>query len=79
MKHQRSTNAKKPKPFAAVAELEETAPLDDPAAAFVPSADQVAERAYLKFQNQGEAEGHDVDHWLRSETELIAEHQMVGR
>ena len=78
MKHNKAPNAKKQKPFAAAAELDAGAPLDDNAAPFVPSADEVALRAYLKFQNQGASDGYDVEHWLRAETELIAEHDAVG-
>jgi hypothetical protein len=79
MKHNQAPNAKKLKPFAAAAELDATAPLDDNAAPFVPSADEVALRAYLKFQSQGAPDGYDVEHWLSAETEMIAEHDVVGR
>jgi hypothetical protein len=45
----------------------------------VPSADEVALRAYLKFQSQGAPDGYDVEHWLSAETEMIAEHDVLGR
>jgi len=44
---------------------------------FVPSPDEVARRAYFAFENQGSAEGHHVQHWLKAEAELIAEHQLT--
>ncbi|MBC8038499.1 MAG: DUF2934 domain-containing protein [Rhizobiales bacterium] len=78
MTHNKAPNARKQKPFAAAATLDAMAPLDDNAAPFAPSADEVAYRAYLKFQNQGASDGYDVEHWLRAETELMAEHQMAG-
>jgi hypothetical protein len=40
---------------------------------FVPSPDEVARRAYFSFVNQGSSQGHEVQHWLAAETELIAE------
>jgi len=44
---------------------------------FVPSPDEVARRAYFAFENQGSLEGHEVQHWLKAEAELIAEHQLT--
>ena len=78
MKHNKAPNAKKPKPFTTAAALDSTAQLDGNATAFVPAADEVAYRAYLKFQNQGASDGYDVEHWLGAETELIAEHHLAG-
>jgi hypothetical protein len=40
---------------------------------FEPSADEVARRAYFNYENQGSVPGHDVQHWLGAEAELIAE------
>ena len=40
---------------------------------FVPSPDEVARRAYFSYENQGSRPGHDVQHWLKAEAELIAE------
>jgi Protein of unknown function (DUF2934) len=78
MKHNKAPNAKKQKPFAAAAMLDATSPHDDNATPFTPSADEVAYRAFLNFQNHGGADGHDVADWLRAETELIAEHGSAG-
>ena len=44
---------------------------------FIPSPDEVARRAYFAFENQGSQEGHEVQHWLTAEAELIAEHQLT--
>ncbi|MBK8039855.1 MAG: DUF2934 domain-containing protein [Verrucomicrobiaceae bacterium] len=41
--------------------------------AFTPSAEAVAARAYLNYQNHGAAHGHDVEDWLAAEAALCAE------
>jgi hypothetical protein len=52
--------------------------MDAPAsAAFTPSADDVACRAYLKHENHGRTDGRDLADWLGAEAELIAEHQLA--
>ena len=43
------------------------------AAAFVPAPDEVARLAYFTYVNQGSRPGHEVQHWLQAEAELIAE------
>lgn len=43
------------------------------ASAFVPSAEAVAVRAYLNYENHGAADGHDVEDWLAAEAALRAE------
>jgi hypothetical protein len=40
---------------------------------FMPSGDEVARRAYFSYVNQGSRQGHDVQHWLEAEAQLIAE------
>ncbi|MEI9960908.1 MAG: DUF2934 domain-containing protein [Limisphaerales bacterium] len=40
---------------------------------FVPAPDEVARRAYFSYVNQGSSQGHEVQHWLAAEAELIAE------
>ena len=44
---------------------------------FVPSADEVARRAYFSYVNQGSLPGHEVQHWLAAEAELIAERNLT--
>jgi hypothetical protein len=40
---------------------------------FAPSPDEVARKAYFSYVNQGSRPGHEVQHWLAAEAELIAE------
>ena len=40
---------------------------------FVPSPDEVARRAYFSYVNEGSRPGHDVQHWLKAEQEMMAE------
>jgi len=44
---------------------------------FVPSPDEVARRAYFSYVNQGSLPGHDVQHWLEAEAQLLAERQLT--
>ena len=44
---------------------------------FAPSADEVARRAYFSYVNQGSLQGHDVQHWLVAEAELLAERNLT--
>jgi hypothetical protein len=55
------------------------APADpDPNAVdFVPSADEVARRAYFCYVNEGSRPGRHVQHWLEAEAELIAERNLT--
>jgi hypothetical protein len=39
---------------------------------FTPSPDEVARRAYFTYVNQGSPQGHEVQHWLQAEAELLA-------
>ena len=40
---------------------------------FTPAPDEVARRAYFTYVNQGSQSGHEVQHWLQAEAELLAE------
>jgi hypothetical protein len=40
---------------------------------FMPSADEVARRAYFSYVNDGSLPGRDVQHWLEAEADLLAE------
>ena len=40
---------------------------------FVPAPDEVARRAYFSYENTGSLPGHEVQHWLTAEADLIAE------
>ena len=45
---------------------------------FAPAPDEVARRAYFSYENEGSLPGHDVQHWLKAEAELIAERNLTG-
>jgi hypothetical protein len=40
---------------------------------FAPAPDEVARKAYFAYENQGSQPGHEVQHWLKAEADLIAE------
>ena len=40
---------------------------------FQSSADELARRAYFNYVNQGSLPGHDVQHWLDAEAQLLEE------
>jgi hypothetical protein len=44
---------------------------------FTPSPDEVARKAYFVFENEGSQPGHEVQHWLKAEADLIAEHNLT--
>ena len=44
---------------------------------FTPPPDEVARRAYFTYVNQGSLDGHEVQHWLKAEAELIAERNLT--
>jgi Protein of unknown function (DUF2934) len=44
---------------------------------FAPFADEVARKAYFAYVNQGSLPGHDVQHWLVAEAELLAERNLT--
>jgi hypothetical protein len=46
---------------------------DQNEANFTPSPDEVARKAYFSYENEGSQPGHDVQHWLKAEADLIAE------
>ena len=44
---------------------------------FTPSPDEVARKAYFAYENEGSLPGHEVQHWLAAEAELIAERNLT--
>jgi Protein of unknown function (DUF2934) len=44
---------------------------------FVPAPDEVARKAYFSYVNQGSSSGHEVQHWLAAEAELITERNLT--
>jgi hypothetical protein len=69
---QNSAPAASPQP--AVAAAVNPAEMD-----FTPSPDEVSRKAYFAYVNQGSRDGHEVQHWLAAEAELIAERKLTRR
>ena len=44
---------------------------------FTPSSDEVARKAYFAYENQGSQPGHELQHWLKAEADLIAERNLT--
>ena len=44
---------------------------------FIPSPDAVARKAYFAYVNEGSFPGHEVQHWLAAEAELIEERRLT--
>ena len=44
---------------------------------FTPSPDEVATKAYFAYENERSQPGHDVQHWLKAEADLIAERNLT--
>jgi|GEM_PF-456923 len=44
---------------------------------FAVAPDEVARRAYFSYVNQGSLPGHEVQHWLKAEAELLAERELT--
>jgi hypothetical protein len=56
-----------------VSRPDEVAGLNQNETDFVPSPDEVARRAYFSYLNEGSKPGHEVQHWLDAEAQLIKE------
>ena len=76
MKQNRFSQNQNPKP-AGVSRPVVAAALNQNEIDFAPSADEVARRAYFSYENQGSLPGHDVQHWLEAEAELLAERKLT--
>jgi hypothetical protein len=50
---------------------------DQNEANFTPSPDEVARKAYFSYENEGSRPGHEVQHWLKAEADLIAERNLT--
>jgi len=44
---------------------------------FPPLPHEIAGRAYSSFVRQGSRHGHDEEHWLNAESELLAERKLT--
>jgi hypothetical protein len=74
MKHNKFSQNQNQKPASA---SRPTAAADLNQNDFAPSPDEVARRAYFSYVNQGSPQGHEVQHWLEAESELIAERNLT--
>ena len=72
MKHNKSSHDQTQKPASASPPIT-AADLDQDEIDFVSSPDEVARRAYFSYMNTGSLPGHEVQHWLAAEAELITE------
>lgn len=76
MKHQKlsqNQNQTPPSPSRPVS----TAESNQNQSEFTPSPEEVARRAYFAYENQGSQPGHEVQHWLEAEAQLIAERNLT--
>lgn len=69
-KHSQRQNSKPASAAAAAADLNQNG-ID-----FTPTPDEVARRAYFRYENQGSVPGNQEQHWLAAESELIAERKI---
>ena len=69
MKHNRPSQNQKPTEASSFI----TADLSQDEINFVPSPDEVSRRAYFSYVNQGSRSGHEVQHWLEAEKQLLEE------
>ena len=76
MKHEPHSPEPVTKP-ANAATLAAAAKLSQAEAAYSPPPDEVARRAYFCYENQGSLPGHEVQHWLQAEADLIAERNLT--
>jgi hypothetical protein len=76
MKHKRFSQDQNQQP-ASASRPTAAADLNQNEIDFAPFADEVARRAYFSYLNQGSRQGHEVQHWLAAEAELIAERNLT--
>jgi hypothetical protein len=76
MKHNKFSQGQNQKP-ASASRPTAAADLNQNEIDFAPSPDEVARKAYFSYVNEGSLPGHEVQHWLEAEAELIAEHNLT--
>ena len=76
MKHNKYSQNQNQKP-ASVLPPAAVADLNQNEIDFAPSPDEVARRAYFSYVNQGSRQGHEVQHWLAAEQQLLAERKLT--
>jgi len=75
VKHNKFSQDQNQKPITALRPV--AAALSQNEINFTPSPDEVSRRAYFSYENEGSLPGHDVQHWLKAEAELIAERNLT--
>jgi hypothetical protein len=76
MRHKKISQVQNEKP-AGVSRPTATADLNQSEVDFAPSSDEVARKAYFSYVNQGSLPGHEVQHWLDAEAQLLAERKLT--
>lgn len=76
MRHKKLSNNRNRTP-ASELRLTAAADLNPGGADFTPSPDEVARRAYFTYVNEGSQPGHEVQHWLQAEAELLTERNLT--
>jgi hypothetical protein len=76
MKHNKFPQEEDPKPASTSPPIAAAA-LNQNEIDFEPSPDEVARRAYFSYVNQGSRQGHEVQHWLAAEAQLLAERKLT--
>jgi len=76
MKHNKFSQGQNQKP-AGASRPTAAADLNQNEIDFEPSPDEVARKAYFSYVNEGSLPGHEVQHWLEAEAELIAERKLT--
>ncbi|MFZ0826025.1 MAG: DUF2934 domain-containing protein [Verrucomicrobiia bacterium] len=76
MKHNKYPQDQKQKP-ASASEPAAAADLNQSVVDFAVSPDEVARKAYFSYLNEGSLPGHDVQHWLTAEAQLLAERNLT--
>ena len=72
MKHNKFSQGQNQKP-ASASRPTAAADLNQNEIDFAPSPDEVARKAYFSYVNEGSRPGHEVQHWLEAEAQLLAE------
>ena len=76
MKHNKFSRNQNQKP-AGASRPSAAADLNQNEIDFVPSPDEVARKAYFSYVNEGSQPGHEVQHWLEAEAQLLAERKLT--
>ena len=76
MKHNKYPKDQKPGKAGSI-QTTSTAALNQSGIDSPPPADEISNRAYFSYLNQGSLPGHDVQHWLEAEAEFLGERNLT--